>query len=73
METKTFNVPNIGCAGCTRTIETKLGAMAGVTRVAADPSTKRVTVAWKEPATWGQIQSLLQRINYPPEGVIQLN
>lgn len=71
METRTFGVPNIGCAGCTRTIETKLGALAGVTSVAADPSTKQVTVAWEQPATWEQIQSVLLRINYPPEGVIQ--
>jgi copper chaperone CopZ len=72
METKTFTVPNINCGGCTRTIETKLGDVAGVTRVEADPRTRRVTVAWEEPATWEKIQSLLQRINYPPEGLIQL-
>lgn len=73
METKTFGVPNISCGGCTHTIEVRLGAMAGVTRVEADLRTQQVTVVWEEPATWGKIQSLLQEINYPPEGLIQLN
>ncbi|HSG14712.1 MAG TPA: heavy metal-associated domain-containing protein [Anaerolineae bacterium] len=72
METKTFTVPNISCGGCTRTIETKLGDVAGVTRVQADPRTRRVTVVWEEPATWKQLESLLQRINYPPEDLTQL-
>ncbi len=71
MKTKTFTVPNISCGGCTRTIETKLGDVAGVTLVQADPRTRRVTVVWGEPATWEQLQSLLQRINYPPEGLTQ--
>lgn len=73
METKTFTVPNISCGGCTHTIETKLGDMAGVTRVKADQRTRRVTVVWEEPATWDEIQALLQGINYPAEGLIQLN
>jgi copper chaperone CopZ len=73
METKTFTVPNISCGGCTHTIEMKLGDMAGVTRIEADQRTQRVTVVWEEPATWEKIQSLLQEINYPAEGLIQLN
>ncbi|HET6443012.1 MAG TPA: heavy-metal-associated domain-containing protein [candidate division Zixibacteria bacterium] len=73
MATKTFTVPNISCGHCTHTIEMELGEVAGVTRVEADQETQQVTVVWEEPATWGNIQSLLQEINYPPEGLIQLN
>ncbi len=73
VETKTFTVPNISCGGCTNTIELNVGNMAGVTSVETDQRTQRVTVAWEAPATWAKIQSLLQAINYPPEGLIQLN
>jgi copper chaperone CopZ len=72
MATKTFSVPNISCGHCTRTIEMELGDMPGVARVEADQGTQQVTVVWEEPATWGNIQSLLQEINYPPEGLVQL-
>ncbi len=73
MATKTFSVPNISCGHCTHTIEMELGDMAGVTGTKADQETQQVSVTWEEPATWEKIQSLLQEINYPPEGLIQLN
>ena len=72
MATKTFTVPNISCGHCTHTIEMELGDMAGVTSVEAGQENKQVTVSWGEPATWEKIQSLLQEINYPPEGLLQL-
>ena len=73
MNSKTFTVPNISCGHCTHTIEMEVGELAGVTRVEADEATKQVTVQWQEPATWENIQALLQEINYPAEGLIQLN
>jgi copper chaperone len=73
MATRTFKVPNISCGHCTRTIQTELGEMAGITNVEANQETQQVTVAWEEPATWERIQSLLREINYPPGGLIQLN
>ena len=73
METKTFVVPNISCGHCTHTIETELGDLAGVTSVKAEIESKKVTVSWQDPASWGQINDLLQEINYPPEQLIQLN
>jgi copper chaperone len=73
MATKTFTVPNISCGHCTHTIEMELGDLAGVSSAKADQETQQVTVTWEEPATWEKIQSLLQEINYPPEGLIQLN
>ncbi|HET6444255.1 MAG TPA: heavy metal-associated domain-containing protein [candidate division Zixibacteria bacterium] len=71
--TRTFTVPNISCGHCTHTIEMELSDMAGVTRVVADQGSRKVSVDWEEPATWDKIQSLLQEISYPPEGLIQLN
>ena len=67
MPNKTFTVPNISCGHCTRTIETELGELTGVTRVKAEIDSKKVTVEWEEPAAWDKIQALLQEINYPPE------
>lgn len=66
--TKTFTVPNISCQHCTHTIKMELEDLAGVTAVQADQESKQVQVTWTEPATWGQIESLLQEINYPPAG-----
>jgi copper chaperone len=67
MTKKTFIVPNISCGHCTRTIETELGELAGVTRVKAEVASKQVTVEWEEPATWDNIRALLEEINYPAE------
>jgi copper chaperone CopZ len=73
MESKTFTVPTIHCGHCTHTIEIELKEMAGVTAVHADEASRQVTVSWQAPATWEQIRALLTEINYPPEGLIQLN
>ena len=73
MTSKTFNVPNISCGHCTHTIETEVGELAGVASVKADQASKQVTVAWDTPATWDQITAVLQEINYPPEGLIQIS
>lgn len=65
METKTFQVPAIGCDGCVRTVQMELGQLAGVARVEADKDTKMVTVEWAAPATWPQIETRLAEIDYP--------
>jgi copper chaperone len=67
MPTKTFNVPNINCGHCTRTIERELGDLNGVTYVKADADSKKVTVEWEDPLTWNDIRELLEDIDYPPE------
>ncbi len=66
MQTKKFEVPNISCGHCVMTIKNELGDLAGVTKVDADRETRIVTVEWQDPATWEQIKSLLDEINYPP-------
>ena len=72
MNSKTFKVPNISCGHCTHTIEMELGELEGVTSVKAVEASKQVTVEWRDPANWERIQALLQEINYPPEGLIQI-
>ncbi|MCP4362690.1 MAG: heavy-metal-associated domain-containing protein [Chloroflexi bacterium] len=72
MESKTFTVPNISCGHCTHTIEMEVSEITGVSNVTAVQDTKQVTVNWDSPASWEQIQSTLQEINYPPEGLIQI-
>ena len=66
METKTFQVPAISCAGCVRTIQNEVGEIAGVAAVKADEHTKQVVVQWATPATWEQIKATLTEIEYPP-------
>lgn len=73
MESKTFTVPNISCGHCTHTIESEVSELAGVKSVKAEQASKQVTVQWDAPASWSQIKALLQEINYPPEGLIQIN
>ena len=40
MESKTFQVPNIGCDGCVRTIKNEVSLISGVKLVNAEVSTK---------------------------------
>jgi copper chaperone len=69
MATKTFKVPNISCGHCVMTIEREVGELEGVVSVKAEVDSKKVTVEWNEPpASWDGIKSLLEEINYPPEG-----
>lgn len=64
-EIKTFKVPNIGCAGCVRTIQTEVADVPGVTNVVADLDTKTVVVEWTEPASREQVEAKLREIDYP--------
>ncbi len=67
MESKTFVVPNISCGHCVHSIESELGELKGVQSVKADEKSKKVTVQWDNPASWGEIVKVLEEINYPPE------
>lgn len=66
MQTKTITVPNIGCAGCVRTIESEVRALPGVTQVKGQVDSKQVLIEWDAPASWEQIQATLVEIEYPP-------
>ena len=67
MEQKTFTVPNIGCNGCVSTIKNEVSALKGVKRVEGAVDPRVVTVEWTTPATWEQIKSKLEEIEYAPE------
>lgn len=67
MTTKTFTAPAISCGHCTKTIEMEVGDLAGVSSVKAEVETKQVTVEWDSPATWAEIEALLDEIGYPAE------
>jgi copper chaperone CopZ len=64
-EIKTFHVPNIGCAGCVRTIQNEIAELNGVRNVIADLETKTVVVEWDDPATRSQVEARLAEIDYP--------
>lgn len=66
MQSKTFEVPNIGCDGCVRTIKNELSEIAGVQQVDGAVDTRIVTVEWDAPATWQQIVDTLTEIEYAP-------
>jgi copper chaperone CopZ len=72
MPSKTVVVPNISCNHCTHTIEMEVSEMEGISSVAADLDSKRVTVTWNDPADWDQIEALLKEINYPPAQTLQV-
>ena len=61
----TFKVLNISCSHCVHTIQTELGALAGVKSVEARVDTHDVTVAFEPPATKAQIEATLAEIDYP--------
>jgi len=68
MATKTVKIPNISCGHCVMTIEREVGELEGISSVKAEQDSRMVTVEWNEPPTsWGNIQALLEEINYPPE------
>lgn len=69
MATVKYNVPNISCGHCVKTIQTELSSLDGVKTVKADATTKAVEVVFDTPASEAQIKHLLVEINYPPAGV----
>jgi copper chaperone CopZ len=72
MNTKTVQVPAIGCDGCIRTIQNEVRDVPGVTSVKADLATKMVTVTWGDDGSWDAIRAKLIEIEYPPEELIAL-
>jgi len=67
MKKRTVFIPDISCNHCVATIKRELEDVDGVKSVKGDPSTKKVTIEWGSPATWEEIEDLLDEIGYPPE------
>jgi len=65
MTTVTYSIPAIHCMHCTHTIEMEVGELQGVKSVKADLDTKKVEIAFDDPANEEKIKALLQEIEYP--------
>ncbi|HSR47967.1 MAG TPA: heavy metal-associated domain-containing protein [Anaerolineales bacterium] len=65
MESRTYQIPNISCGHCVRTIETELKELEGIRRIEVDQAQKRLEVAFEPPTTEDRILQLLAEINYP--------
>jgi copper chaperone CopZ len=66
MTSKTFEVPNIGCAGCVQAIKNELSDLTGVASVSGDVRSRTMQVEYELPATWEAIVETLKEIDYPP-------
>ena len=66
MTSKTFEVPNIGCAGCVQAIKNELSDLAGVASVSGDVRSRTMQIDYAPPATWDAIVEALKEIDYPP-------
>ncbi len=66
MTNKSFEVPNIGCAGCVAAIKTELEDLSGVQSVSGDVSSKTIQIEFEAPATQDSIVVALTAIDYPP-------
>ena len=67
MQISVLHVPNINCGHCVATIEREIGLVSGVVRVTADAGKKRVSITWKEPASWQLLRAKLEEIGFPSE------
>ena len=68
MTSKTVTVSGISCGHCVATIEREISEMDGVSSVAADQQSKRVTVSWDPDTTdWVVIEDQMKEINFPPD------
>jgi len=66
MQSKTVSIPAISCGHCVMTIEREVSELPGVVSVKASEQSKQASFEWDDPATWSQIEALLQEIEYPP-------
>ncbi len=66
MTSLTFEVPNIGCAGCVQAIKNELSDLAGVESVNGNVETRMIQIEFAAPASQDQIVATLAEIDYPP-------
>ncbi len=65
-EQRTFRVPNLCCHTCAALIRQSLSALSGVLMVQIAVPTRRVTVQWRAPTSWREIERQLDASGYPP-------
>lgn len=72
MASVTFNVPDISCEHCERTVTQALSPVAGVQEVRVDIPAKQVHVTYDAEAVGvDQMRAILQEEEYPVESVSQ--
>ena len=67
MTTLTVKAPDISCSHCVHTIQSEVAELKGVKSVKAEETSKLVTIAFDDPATKEQIETLMAEIGYPVE------
>jgi copper chaperone len=65
-----FEVENLKCGGCARTIEKALRADARVTRIAVDPS-RNLVVVETAAGLRAELAATLARLGYPEKGSVE--
>jgi copper chaperone CopZ len=65
MTTVTYQIPNISCNHCVRTIEMNISGLEGVESVHADADEKTATIKFEDPATEEKLKDKLAEIHYP--------
>ncbi len=65
MNTVKYQIPNISCGHCVKTIEMEVGELPGVVSVDANEALKTAEITYQDPANEEKIKSLLAEINYP--------
>jgi copper ion binding protein len=67
IEQLAFTAPDISCGHCVARVETAVGAVSGVEKVAADADSKQVVVTYDATATSPLvIRTALAEAGYPP-------
>lgn len=65
-EQRTFRVPNLCCNTCAALVRQSLSVLSGVLSVQIATQARRVTVQWRTPTSWRQIERQLDASGYPP-------
>ncbi len=65
MSVTTVTAPDIVCGGCANAIKKTVGALPGVTDVAVDVDTKKVTVTHDESTSSGTVIEAMEQAGFP--------
>lgn len=63
---RSFKVPNMCCTTCAALIRQSMTRLPGVWSVQIAVQARRVTVQWRAPTTWQDIERQLDISGYPP-------
>ena len=66
--TLNYNIPAVSCGHCKATVEQEVGRLPGVASVNVDVDTRQAVIKLISPPTNAEIEALLIKIGYAPEG-----